>query len=107
MERSGLTRLMWIVWPAFLVAAVAEMVFFALFDPAELHLFLAPHEASREAIYTLGFIGFWVIGIASSSLTVLLERPPQEVNRCPLPGDERPPGCPKREDPGAAGSVGF
>jgi hypothetical protein len=106
MERSWLTRLMWIVWPAFLIAGIAETVFFALFDPFDLHLFLAPHEVSREAIYTLGFIGFWAVGIASSALTVLLGRSPYEVNRCPLPGTELPVGCPKREETGTAGLTG-
>jgi hypothetical protein len=106
MERSALTRVMWIVWPAFLVAAIAETVFFALFDPFELHVSLAPQEVSREAVYTLGFVGFWVVGIASSALTVLLGRSPYEVNRCPLPGTERPLGCPKREEPGNAGFSG-
>jgi hypothetical protein len=106
MQRSRLTRLMWIVWPAFLVAGIAETVFFALFDPFDLHLFLAPHEASREAIYTLGFIGFWAVGIASSALTVLLGRSPYEVNRCPLLGTQRPLGCPKREETGDAGLSG-
>ncbi len=104
MERSLLTKLMWIVWPAFLIAGIAETIFFALFDPFDLHVFLAPHEVSREAIYTLGFIGFWAVGVASSALTVLLGRSPDEVNRCPLPGSERPVGCPKREE---AGPVGF
>ena len=33
-------RWMWIAWPAFLVAAVLEMVVFAFVDPAELHLSL-------------------------------------------------------------------
>ncbi len=106
MERSLLTKLMWIIWPAFLIAGVAEMVFFALFDPFELHLFLAPHEVSREAIYTLGFIGFWIVGIASSALTVLLGRSPEEVNRCPLPGSERPVGCPIRDENGSAQCTG-
>ena len=105
-ERTWLTRLMWIVWPAFLVAAVAETVFFTLVDPLDLHVFAAPHEASREAIYTVGFIGFWLVGIASSALTVLLGRSPYEVNRCPLPGAERPVGCPKREDTGTASCIG-
>jgi hypothetical protein len=106
MERSRLTRLMWIVWPAFLVAGVAETVFFALFDPYDLHLFLAPHDVSREAIYTLGFIGFWAVGIASSALTVLLGRAPDEVNRCPLLEAERPMACPKHEGPGSPGLSG-
>ena len=106
MERSLLTKLMWIVWPAFLIAGIAETIFFALFDPFDLHVFLAPHEVSREAIYTLGFIGFWAVGIASSALTVFLGRSPNEVNRCPLPGSERPMGCPKREEAGPAGFSG-
>jgi hypothetical protein len=91
-------RLMWVVWPAFLVAAIAEAVFFTIFDPFELHFFGAPLDLSREVIYTMGFFGFWGLGIASSALTVFLERSPWEVNRCPLESTDRPPGCPKRED---------
>ena len=68
---------MWIIWPAFLVAGVAELVFFSIFDPFELHFFGAPLDWSRQAIYTLGFFGFWVLGIASSALTLLLERAPR------------------------------
>ena len=30
-------RVMWIAWPAFLMAAVMEMVVFAFVDPSELH----------------------------------------------------------------------
>jgi hypothetical protein len=74
-------RLVWVVWPAFLVAAVAEAVFFTVFDPFELHFFGATLEMSRGAIYTMGFFGFWGLGIASSALTVFLERSPWEVNR--------------------------
>ena len=32
-------RIMWVVWPAFLVAGFAEIVFFTLVDPEELHFF--------------------------------------------------------------------
>jgi hypothetical protein len=68
---------MWIIWPAFLVAGVAELVFFSIFDPFELHFFGAPLDWSRQAIYTLGFFGFWGLGIASSALTLFLERAPR------------------------------
>jgi hypothetical protein len=91
-------RLMWVLWPAFLVAGVAEAVFFTVFDPFELHFFGAPLELSRGAIYTMGFFGFWGLAIASSALTVFLERSPWETNRCTLDGPDRPPGCPKRAD---------
>jgi hypothetical protein len=72
---SGLMarRLMWIVWPAFLVAGVAEIVFFSVFDPFELHFFGDALEISREGLYTIGFFGFWGLGIASSALTMFLE----------------------------------
>ena len=66
-------RLMCVIWPAFLVAGVAEIVFFSVFDPFELHYFGDSLEMSREGIYTMGFFGFWGLGIASSALTLFLE----------------------------------
>jgi hypothetical protein len=91
-NRENAQRLMWVIWPAFIVAAVAEFVFFAVFDPFQLHFFGAPLDLSREAIYTMGFFGFWGVGIASSALSVLLERSPLEVNRLPMDGQDRPDG---------------
>ena len=83
-----LRRLMWILWPAFLVAGAAELVFFSIFDPFDLHFFGAPLEMSREAIYTMGFFGFWGLGVASSALTLFLERPPGHV---PVSAGGNPP----------------
>lgn len=93
-------RIAWIVWPAFLVACAMEAVFFTLFDPADLYLLGEPLEASRMAIYSVGFFAFWALGAASSFLTCFLQRSPWEVNRCPLPAVERPEGCPKGQGPG-------
>lgn len=67
-------RAVLILWPSFLVAAAAEMVFFALFDPGELTLFGQPLELSRTAIYSIGFFLFWAFAAASSALTQLLEK---------------------------------
>ena len=97
MQYNLAQRLMWVIWPAFLVAGLAEAVFFTVFDPFDLHFFGAALQWSREAIYTLGFFGFWGLGAASSALTVWLGRSPFELNRCPLDGPERPAGCQKRE----------
>ena len=98
-------RLMWVIWPAFLIGGVAEAIFFTLVDPFDLQFFGAPLDMGREAIYTVGFFAFWGLGIASSALTVLLERSPFEEYRCPLDSAERPTGCPKRDagDPGPSG----
>ena len=65
-------RLMWVIWPAFLVAGIAEIVFFSVFDPFELHFFGDSLEMSRQGIYTMGFFGFWGLGVASSALTMFL-----------------------------------
>ena len=90
-------RIMWIAWPAFLVAAVMEMVVFAFVDPQDLHWFDGqPLSLSRQGIYTLSFFAFWVLAMASSALTTLLSMSPFEVNRCPLPAESRPDGCPKQ-----------
>ncbi len=74
MSGSTTQRILWVLWPSFLVAAAAELLVFAVIDPADLHL----------------------LGAASAALTVFLQRSPVEVNRCPLDADDRPAGCPKQ-----------
>lgn len=64
--------LMWVMWPAFLVAAAACGVFFSLFDPQEFWLFGEHLEISRLGAYSIGFLGFWLVGIASSAISVWL-----------------------------------
>ena len=91
-------RMMWIAWPAFLIAGVLEMLVFAMVDPNDLHWFGRPVEWSRQAIYTVAFFVFWALTMASSALITLLSLSPFEVNRCPLPADGRPDGCPKQGD---------
>jgi hypothetical protein len=73
-------RLMGIAWPAFLVAAVLEMVVFALVDPSDLHWSGSKLALSREAVYTLAFFVFWGLTMASSALTTLLALPSSEIN---------------------------
>lgn len=101
MSNSFAQRLGWVLWPAFLMACVAELVFFSLFDPADLSLFGVPIEAGRMSVYAAGFFGFWALAAGSSALTVFLARSPFEVNRCPLEAVQRPAGCPKRDDGGS------
>ena len=88
-------RLMWIAWPAFLLAGVIEMLVFALVDPMDLQWFGQPLALSREGVYTLAFFVFWLLTMTSSALTTLLAVSPFEVNRCPLPINDRPEDCPR------------
>ncbi|MDP3701874.1 MAG: hypothetical protein Q8R72_13320 [Hylemonella sp.] len=76
-----LKKLMWIAWPAFLVAGLLEMLVFAMVDPQDLHWFGRPLELSRQGIYTLAFFVFWGITMLSSALTTLLAMSPFEVNQ--------------------------
>ncbi|TNF58774.1 MAG: hypothetical protein EP308_00180 [Burkholderiales bacterium] len=69
------------------------MLVFAMVDPSDLHWAGGPVELSRQAIYTVAFFVFWIMAMASSALTTLLAMSPFEVNRCPVPPEERPSSC--------------
>ncbi|PUE10409.1 hypothetical protein [Limnohabitans sp. T6-20] len=86
-------RMMWIAWPAFLVASLLEVVVFGLVDPQDLHWFGHPLALSRQGVYTLAFFVFWALTMLSSGLTTLLSMSPFEVNRCPVPSHQRPSDC--------------
>ena len=95
-------RMIWILWPSFIVGGVAETIFFTVFDPMELTFFGEATSMSRLGVYSIGFLLFWAFAAASSAFTCFLQRTANEINQCPLPPPRRPEGCPKREDPNAA-----
>jgi hypothetical protein len=73
MEEAAVTKqLMWILWPAFLVAGATDGLFFSVFDPHDLHLFGEPVEVSRQAAYTIGFFCFWAMTAISGAMSVWL-----------------------------------
>ena len=73
-----------IVWPAFLVASVLELLVFAWVDPLSLHTLTgASLPLSSTAIYSLAFLLFWACTATGCALTVLLERSTDELNASP------------------------
>ncbi|MCK9517204.1 MAG: hypothetical protein WCZ18_12660 [Ottowia sp.] len=74
-------KLMWIIWPAFVAAGVLEMMTFAVLDPLTLALFGEPVSWSRQTIYSVTFLIYWLLFAACSAVTLLLARAPGEVNR--------------------------
>lgn len=92
-----LQRMIHILWPSFLVAGVADIIFTTLFDPLEILYRGDVLVQHRIGAYTVGFFVFWLLGIASSALTCYFQRSADEINRCPLPPRNRPEGCPKRD----------
>jgi hypothetical protein len=71
-----------VLWPAFLVAGVLEMVVFAMVDPGDLHTFAGGRiDLSAQAVYTLAFFVFWGAAAVAGALTLVLARPAADVNR--------------------------
>jgi len=73
-------RLLWVLWPSFIVAGVAEGLFFTLINPQELYLFGEPVHFSTIGTYSIGFLAFWAICAGSSFLTCMLQKTPGEIN---------------------------
>lgn len=64
-----------VVWISFLSAAIATMLFFAMFDPIELLKAHDPElEIGRQAGYAAGFFFFWIISAGCSAVTAWLVR---------------------------------
>ena len=64
-----------VLWISFLSAAVATMLFFALFDPVEIATTIDPElEIDRQAGYAIGFFFFWALAAACSGVTAWLVR---------------------------------
>lgn len=78
------TRTLQILWPAFLMAGVMEMLVFAVVDPGELHWFGGPQiDWPLQAVYTVSFLIFWFVIATAGALTVLLMRKAEEINHLP------------------------
>ena len=74
-------RLIQVLWPSFLVAGLAEILFFTVINPQELYLLGQPVRLSGLATYSVGFFGFWLICAASSLTTLFFQRGAAEINR--------------------------
>lgn len=71
--------LIWILWPSFLVAGMAEGLLFTFINPQDLLPFGHHLDISDEGIYTIGFFIIWTFCAVSSALTAYI-----------LPGIESP-----------------
>lgn len=70
-----------ILWPSFIAAGSASVVFFAFVDPLRLQAISFPGTTiSRELGYSAGFFMFWAVTALSSAVTWYLNRP--------MPGDD-------------------
>lgn len=75
-NRQLLVDLALVLWPSFLAAGVASLLFFAAVDP-QLLRDAGPRifdNLTREAGYALGFFFFWAIAALASALSVYMIR---------------------------------
>lgn len=74
-------RLMVVLWPAFLMAAVLEIMVFAFVDPETLHWIGGGQiEVAANTVYSLSFLAFWAIIAAACAMTERLAESDADVN---------------------------
>lgn len=83
-------RVIQILWPSFLVAGIADIIFTTLFDPLEIMYRGEALIEHRIAAYTIGFFVFWLLCITSSLLTCYFQCSSNQINRCPPPASNQP-----------------
>jgi hypothetical protein len=73
-RRLATRSVLCILWPAFLMAGVLEMLVFVVVDPATLNWFGGPLlEWPVKAVYSVTFLIFWAVIAAAGALTALLD----------------------------------
>jgi len=62
-------HVIWVLWPAFIAAGIAEVVFFTVIDPKQLYLLGEAVELPDMATYSIGFLLFWLMCAGSSLMS--------------------------------------
>ena len=62
-------HVIWVLWPAFVAAGIAEVIFFTLIDPQQLYLLGEPVNVPPLAAYSIGFFLFWLVCAGASLMT--------------------------------------
>ena len=70
-----------ILWPSFLMAGVATVLFFVMVDPVDLGAAMWIENVDRLGAYTIGFFMFWLLTSLSSGLTCYFEKPCEKINK--------------------------
>lgn len=76
-------QLVAVLWPSFLTAGLATILFFTAFDPQLLVELAGYSDVSRLGGYTIGFFLFWLLTAGTCALTCYFQKP------CGKSGDEQ------------------
>ena len=71
-------RVVAILWPSFITAGIATVLFTTAFDPAVIFI---DYDISRLGIYTICFFLFWSLGATTATLTCYFLKPCATINK--------------------------
>ncbi len=81
-------RVVAILWPSFITAGIATIVFATVFDPKTLFM---EYDFSRMAIYSVSFFLFWLMGVINAMSTCFFLMPCSIFNKCKTRQDAAAP----------------
>jgi len=70
-----------ILWPSFLTAGIATILFFVAFDPHLIMVVSGHGDISRLGGYTIGFFLFWILTSTSCALTCYFRKPCDDIGK--------------------------
>ncbi len=79
-----------VIWPSFLTACLSTLLFFAYIDATRLqHAFVfAIDNLSDQAIYSIGFLFFWLIALVATGISTWLLRTERRARDFPVLEEE-------------------
>jgi hypothetical protein len=80
-EVPRIQQIVAVMWPSFLTAGLATILFFTAFDPEVILPISGYHNVSRTAGYSIGFFCFWILTASSCALTCYFQRPCDRINQ--------------------------
>ena len=72
-------KLIAVLWPSFLTAGLATILFFVAFDPQLIVAVSGYGDISRLGGYTIGFFLFWILTARSCALPCSFQRPCETI----------------------------
>jgi len=78
-----------VMWPSFLTASAATIIFFTMFDPTDLGIIGGFPDLTRMGGYTIGFFCFWLLTSISCALTCYFRRPTNRPAQTTKPTESR------------------
>lgn len=71
-------RIVAVLWPAFIMAGIATVLFTVAFDPSVIFI---DYEISRLGSYTVTFFLFWLFGVITAASTCYFLKPCETINK--------------------------